>query len=373
MNDLRYKRSLRVLHGPIGALYQPSLFVLGLRELGMSVDLMRSDDSFMGYSFKVPDAIILDGSGIASTSLMDFMLYAIRTYDVFHFHSGYTLLPWDYFAGDLRLLKKLGKVIFMSRWGCRDGRTPSDFLKERGLCRVCPMYGKSCSDEIIEKRLRVEEKYADVIINHEYDFQGFNQSAIFLHGSIDLEFWKPDLEIPEKFRYPTKSTNETRILHSVGGNERGDVKGTTVINQTIEKLRRAGFKIDYQIVSGISFKDLRFHILQVDVVIDQLRYGSFGSFARESLSLGKPVIGHVLKSQRDNLPGLPIIEATTNNVEKVLVELLKQPEKIPDIGKRSRRYAEKHFDYRKITARLKNLYEEAKENNYKAENEAVFC
>jgi len=364
MKNSEYKRPLRALHAPIGALYQPSLFVRGLRENGLSADLMCSDGRFLEYSFDVKDAIILNGAKIESTSLMDFMLYAIQTYDVFHFHSGYTLLPWDYFAGDLRLLKKVGKTIFMSRWGCRDGRTPSDFLNERGLCRVCPMYKQSCTDDIIEKRLHIEEKYVDLIINHEYDFREFNRSATFLQGSIDLDFWRPDLEIPEHFRFPPKTENEIRIMHAVGGNERGDVKGTTVINQTIEKIRKTGFNIEYRAVSGISFRDLRFHILQADIIIDQLKYGSFGSFARESLSLGKPVIGHVLKSQRDNLPGLPIIEASENNLETVIVELLKRPDKILDIGKQSRKYAEKHFDYRKITARLKNLYEEAKEKNY---------
>jgi hypothetical protein len=348
-----------VLHAPVAALYQPSLFVRGLREHGVSADIMFSSDNFLEYSFEVPDAFILNDYDMGSTAHMDFILYAIRTYDVFHFHSGYTLLPWDYFGSDLRLLKKMGKSVVMSRWGCRDGRIPSDFLSERGLCLLCPMYGESCTDEIIEKRLRIEEKYVDVIINHEYDFEGFNRPAMFLHGSIDLDFWNPSLRIPEEFRFLRENENEIRILHAVGGNSRGDVKGTTAINRAIEKLKKSGFNIEYRTVSGIPFRDLRFHILHADIVIDQLRYGSFGSFARESMALGKPVIGHVLKVQRDNLSGLPIVDATVYNLEEVLIKLLSETRKMSDIGRESRTYAEQHFDYRKIAERLIGIYEEA--------------
>jgi hypothetical protein len=188
-------------------------------------------------------------------------------------------------------------------------------------------------------KLEREEQYADVIINHEPDFNEYNRSAVFLNGCIDLDFWRPDLKIPNVFRYNERWNGEIRIIHAVGGKDRGDVKGSSVVAAVVADLKSKGWNIVYNEIKGISFKDLRWHILQSDIVVDQLRYGSFGSFARESMALGKPVVGHVIAEQRAYLKDLPIVEATVETIGDVLEGLIRAPEARKDLGVRSRAWA----------------------------------
>ncbi|MBI5816649.1 MAG: hypothetical protein HZB29_13685 [Nitrospinae bacterium] len=354
----------RVLHAPIRALYQPALLTRGLREHGVEVDLLYIDadknPNYSSFTFEEPGQIILQSDGLLNPAVMEYFLSALDRYDIFHFHSGYTLFPWFYYGADLEILRKAGKKVFLSRWGCRDGRTPSDFDRDEGLCSgFCPMYGKSCTDEIIGKRLERESEWANVIINHEPDFTGTNSSAVFLQGSIDINFWRPGLRIPAEHALPAKKEGEVRVLHAVGGNNRGDVKGSAVIKGAMEDLAREGLRVDYREVTGISFRDLRYHILQSDLVIDQLRYGSFGSFARESMALGVPVIGHVSGRQRIHYKNLPVVEATVNNAKDVIRGMLLSGTERKRAGLLSRQYAEENFDYSKVTWKLAELYERA--------------
>jgi glycosyltransferase involved in cell wall biosynthesis len=83
--------------------------------------------------------------------------------------------------------------------------------------------------------------------------------------------------------------------------------------------------------------------------LDMLTYGWFGANAREAMMLGKPVICFIrpewLESVRREIPdyaeGLPIISATPDTVEAVLRDLIANPEKRRDIGRRGREFAVK--------------------------------
>jgi glycosyltransferase involved in cell wall biosynthesis len=161
-----------------------------------------------------------------------------------------------------------------------------------------------------------------------------------MHGLIDIEFWKPGLAIPGAFVYPPSPKGTTRILHAVGGHHRGDVKGTRAVRAVIAMLNEKGVSIDYREIQGIPFHELRWHILQTDIVVDQLRYGSFGSFAREALALGKPVVGHVVSFQREQLSGLPIVQAQTDTLAEALQRLAANPIQRQELGLLGRYYAE---------------------------------
>lgn len=124
-------KKLRVLHAPITVLYQPWLYVEGLRHAGVEADYVclnvQENDRWLMHSLDFD--LRLDGSWPEADELateIDFLLFAIRSYDVFHFHSGFGLVrdrPGLFRRlSDLALLKKLGKKIVMHWWGC-DRRT----------------------------------------------------------------------------------------------------------------------------------------------------------------------------------------------------------------------------------------------------------
>lgn len=345
---------MRVLHLPITALYQPSLMVNTLRSQGIKADTMLYTRTFGHHAFDVGHQIVTGNSVISSVNF-HFIAHALDHYDVFHFHSGYGYFYDSCRGKQLSLLKKLGKAVVISRWGCRDGRTPSSFHKERGLCEICPTQYTFCSDDICSQRLENERKYADLIINHEPDFMEYNEKTFYMPGMVDLDFWRPALPIPAKHKLE-KDRNALHILHAVGGNKRGDVKGTSLIEETIQELKDRGIKVVAQTVQGISFKELRYHILQADIIIDQLRYGSFGSFARESMALGKPVVGTIAPSLRKHLPDIPLQTIEDRPLISILEELASSPQRREVIGKKCRAYAEQTFCSNKLTSKLISLY-----------------
>lgn len=346
---------MRVLHLPITALYQPALMVLGLRSVGIHSDIMYHNHNLDLGPFEIEDQIII-GNGDISSAGLDFFLQAIKKYDVFHIHSGYSPLFLSRKGKELGFLAKLGKLVVLSRWGCCDGRTPSSWQIERKLCETCPIPRNCCNDTLNTMRLERENRHADIIINHEFDFNEFNNRAVFLHGFIDVDLWRPDLELPEEYQMPIKP-GFVRIIHAVGGKNRGDVKGSSAIRTAIEALRKAKHKIEYLEVQGISFSQLRWHILQSDIVVDQLHYGSFGSFARESLALGKPVVGNVIDYQRKHLSNLPIVQADSNSLKDVLKDLIINKDLRRNLGRQGRLFAINELCHINNSTKLVALYE----------------
>lgn len=351
-------KPLRILHAPMHALYQPPLFVKGLRALGHRADAMYQQPAIWSDVYPELNPIVLNTTDISSKGLA-FMAHALDNYDVFHLHSGYGPFFSSIRGNQLALLKKAGKTVVMSRWGCRDGRTPSSFNEERKLCAICPIPYSFCNDSINRERLENEERYVDVHINHEPDRFEFNNRSEYVPGAIDTELWKPGLDIPEQHRLPELPEGHLRVLHAVGGSNRGDVKGTSLVERSIDTLRAKGLKLEYHGITGQSFLDLRYYIDQSDIVVDQMRYQAFGSFARESMSMGKPVVGHVRRSLREHLPGLPLIDAAEETLCDTLERLALDRDRRESAGRASRKYALEQFDYRRVGEMLQTLYHRA--------------
>ncbi|MBF0235254.1 MAG: glycosyltransferase [Desulfamplus sp.] len=260
-------------------------------------------------------------------------------------------------------MKNIGKTVVVSRWGCRDGAIPSYVEKISGECIQCPITFNACNDDHCQNRLDAEGKHADLILNHEPDLSENNQNAKFLPGMIDTDFWNPDIPIPDKYKININK-EEVRILHAIGGNNRGNVKGTLQIKQTIEKLQEKGFNIQFDIVTGVSCNILRYQILQADIVIDQLIAGYFGSFARESMALGKPVISTLFPHRRSFFPDIPILTIEESPLTVILEELVRSPERRKIIGLECREYAKKNLSYQKLTSKLITMYQDIYEKKH---------
>ncbi|MCL5773146.1 MAG: hypothetical protein M1536_02040, partial [Firmicutes bacterium] len=156
---------MKILQAPILALYQPYSFSRALRKLGHTADYMIWDTGgfeWLSHGWDYNLEIYKEDNqrrGIlgwkkAEKDLFSFFLKALLKYDVFHFHSGFSLFPVDYFRSlpgslDLKILKGAGKKIFFHHWGCRDSRPKSSFAREcPELCSICPAnHSGLCNDE----------------------------------------------------------------------------------------------------------------------------------------------------------------------------------------------------------------------------------
>lgn len=363
INNNKTHKKPRILHCPVVALYQPYLYVKGLREIGYEADYMIHDIGNAAW-LSIDSDIDLELNGtkglhVEKTREIEFFNYAIN-YDIFHFHSGFGLLNsiyslWESLE-ELKFLKERGKKIIMSWWGC-DLRTEDvDIVYKYSTCNECLEYNKkSCKSPEKIERIKKAFKYADIHLSSG-DLVASYKDVKWIDNTIDCNEWRPFKynEIPEEFRLP--KTDKIRVYHSFGNSDiRGDVKGSYEIKKAVEKLISEGHKIEFVFFDRVSNKNLKYFQAQADIVVDQLKSGWHGSTAVECLSVGKPVIVYIRPEVKDILPPdreYPLIHATIDNIYSALKDLLDHKEKIKEIGKKSRKYALKYHHYTNIAKQI---------------------
>lgn len=108
----------------------------------------------------------------------------------------------------------------------------------------------------------------------------------------------------------------------------GPVKGTNLILPGLERLADEGV-IRLDLIRGVPSAQIPARFAAADVVIDQMRIGSYGVAACEAMAAGCTVVGHVSLAVRDDIKArtgltLPIVEATPESIETVLRQLSAQ-------------------------------------------------
>jgi glycosyltransferase involved in cell wall biosynthesis len=359
-----------------------------MRELGWRADVLHWDTHPAHEHFYHGEDFRLEGQGKAELLRhLRFYARALRDYDVFHFTGmrgmRFSHLLQDVVAqalrpGDeIRLLKRLGKKIVYSGNGCLDGVSQTAFASwgDRPVCLDCPWRERPdvCSDAGNLAWGAFRNAMADYQV-----LMGGNRADYNLDPRchevpefycLDPEFWRPDLEIPERFRL--EIPDETvKIFHGVGlfeqrsGESMRNIKSTHIYVPLIEQLNAEGHDVELMFFDDVPNKELRYYQAQADIVVDMLTFGWYGGNVREGLMLGKPVVCYLrpewLETIREEVPDfvdeLPIVSATPETVREVLVDLIEHPEKRREIGRRSREFAAKWHSAEAAARQLDSIY-----------------
>lgn len=133
------------------------------------------------------------------------------------------------------------------------------------------------------------------------------------------------------------------------------IKGTHLILPALERLQSEGI-IDLDLIQGVPSREMPARFARADVVIDQLRIGSYGAAACEALASGCLVVGHLSDTVRDRVrreTGLdvPIHEATPDTISDVLRNLAMQHDLRP-LRSEGRRFVAEVHDGRRSAAIL---------------------
>lgn len=245
------------------------------------------------------------------------------------------------------------KIIYLPS-GCRDEFTKEEFqrLDAGRVCGNCS-FSNHCDDQSNLLNLNTMQKYSKFNIGSGFSEGRHLKLDSFAWKSIDLDLWSPNLEVPDEFK--VKKDNKILIYHATSlesrlGTIEKNIKGTSYLMRAIERLKLEGYACELMYFSGIESKNVRYYMVQADIVVDQLIYGSWGSTSIEAMSLGKPTICYLRQEWKDsflrtfNLPKIPIIEADTRNIYQVLKSLLDSPLRISQIGVESRTFAMSHYN-----------------------------
>ena len=127
----------------------------------------------------------------------------------------------------------------------------------------------------------------------------------------------------------------------------------------MEKLKAQGHAIDYVRIQGVPNEEVLALFAKCDIVADQFIGGAYGYTALEAMALGKPVLSFVRSPDLVEAPTeCPIINTTPDDLEDVLLWMLRNREKLPLIGEQGRRYIQRWHTVSAVAARFGELYQE---------------
>jgi glycosyltransferase involved in cell wall biosynthesis len=294
--------------------------------------------------------------------LAKFMVYVIAKYDIIHFHSRPTFLYVDQILStynDTKWLKRLGKKIFISFWGCDVRDCEIDSKYSWSPCRTCTT-NPYCKQRA-EKVITASKKYCSKMFSSG-DLCVEYPELQWVNLAVDTSTLNPSQipPIPDKYKID-KQEDEIVIYHSFGNSkERSDVKGIKYIDRAIKNINRDGHRIKYIFIDSVPTTDMKYIQLQADIVIDQLCAGWYGTTAVECMSLEKPVIAYMRKDILDICPNknIPVINASPNTIEAKIRELISLKDDLKEIGESGRKYVEKYHDRQVVAKELLKYYRE---------------
>ena len=269
----------------------------------------------------------------------------------------------------LGIAKFLGIKLIQLPSGCLEEETKENFSKLDGgnVCGNCGWGPEVCNDEKNVARFDLVRRYADMVVGTGSHDSSQLKMTHFKYKSLDLDQWKPGLEIPSKHCLP--ETDNLRILHAFSANNRDhggkNIKGSPFIAVAIDRLKDEGYPVEYMHLTDVPSREMRYYQVQADIVVEQLIYGWWGSTGVETMAMGKPVVCYMRESWKElffktfpEYTDLPIVEANVQTIYKVLKKLVEDKDYRERTGRDARLFAEQHFDVKKNAKSLAKLLEQ---------------
>ncbi|MGQ0798267.1 MAG: glycosyltransferase family 4 protein [Methanobacteriota archaeon] len=340
-----YRPSLRVLHAPAEIAGQMSTLVQALREIGQETEgLTYPRDQ---YRFGGVQEVFPGGEPPLPQKMLrqvQVIRKAVNRFDLFHFHSGFTLLPKNL---DPIALKALGKPMVMHFWGS-DARLYKIAVAHNPWVRECL---SERNDAAKERRLRWLAKWIPVALVadaelREYVADRFERTET-IPQALDLRMYSP--------RPPNPDERRPLVVHLPSNPV---LKGSAHVLEATNRLRRR-LEFEFVLITGKLHSEALAVLERADIVVDQLLLGAYGVLAVEGMALAKPVVCHLRDDLVHRYPERPpIVTATPKSFEDTLEALLEDGERRQRLGLEGRRYAERNHDAHQIALHLSRLYED---------------
>lgn len=267
-----------------------------------------------------------------------FFVRALWRYDIFHYFFDGGLLRLTPLAGlELPFLKLCGKRIVLLPYG--SDAFVYDHISDLGWRALLMIDYAANGNKAarIEHRLRRWSRHADVVVGclvHIACLPRWDVLPLTCYP-IDTDSLTPS--------YP-RTAGPVQIVHPT--NHRG-TKGSEFVIAAVQRLQDEGHDVELHLIERIPNTRALELIASADIFIDQLLFG-YALAALEGLALGKVVISGLddgaayLPFRRYSyLNECPIVPAAPETIYEVLSDLLARREEWPEIGRRSREYAER--------------------------------
>jgi hypothetical protein len=338
----------RILHAPLDVGGHAYGLSRAERELGLQSDVAVFSSGPFGYETDIALRAGIDRPvWLRFVRRGAFLAGALRKYDLFHFNFGLTLLTVRQFGhvlDELRLLKRLGKSVFVTYQGS-DVRAAA----------ACPCGRADCLefDRYRQPAARRALRFADRVFYLNPDLREWLPGATFCpYASLD-----PREVLPS----PEPESDEIVIAHAPTD---VNVKGTRHVVAAVDALRSEGLPVHLDLIQGVSRNEVVERIRQAHVVVDQVLIGWYGGFAVEAMACGRPTLAYIRDGSPDDNPfgdDLAIVRTTAETLADDLRPLVTDRTWRLEAGAVGRRFVEEHHDPRTVASHVLAGYASAAE------------
>ncbi|MEV0289355.1 glycosyltransferase [Kribbella sp. NPDC050820] len=183
------------------------------------------------------------------------------------------------------------------------------------------------------------------------DLLDYVPNAAWCPVVVDVDTWRSDA--------PVLAHEKPVVAHAPS---KSAMKGSELIDPIMERLAQRGL-ITYRRVEGVDPADMPAVYRDADIVLDQFRVGSYGVAACEAMAAGRIVVGHIAQHVRDRVAAdtgleLPIVDATPDTVEQVVLDLIAHPERARAVAARGPAFVEQVHDGRRSAETLAAFVEQ---------------
>jgi glycosyltransferase involved in cell wall biosynthesis len=333
---------MKVLHAPANVAGQASIISRAERSQGIKSDVLIFNQDYLEYECDYNLHLNKYPLIVRLMIIFGTFIFCLFKYDIFHFHYGLSLLPFNL---DLKMYRFFNKKTLMHYWG-------SDII-QTDLSKKYTLLNEKIFDEIYpninndEKREKIKKtnSLVDVSIVGDYSLLPFSPGSRVIRQAIDL------LSLPYVGCVPKNDL--ITIIHAP---TRRGLKGTDYIISVIDQLKTEGFPIEFILVEKKPHREALEIFKKADIIVDDILQGPYGILTIECMALGKPVLDHIHESLVHHYPGLPVINTTPDTLYSNLKELIKNPNLRIVIGERGREYVETHHDSNLIARQLIETY-----------------
>ena len=341
-------KNIKVFHGLINYGSQAWLFAKCLREN----DIKALSVSYPDKLKRLNDIELLYGGNFFQKLIKHLWnwirrFYWFFTYNTFHFYYGSSLFPYQL---DLPLYNLLGKRVIMHYLG-NDVQGYKKTVEKYKWSNMPGFIGEDDPhkyDKRITRRLKFETKYVDLQIVGGPYLSEFVKNSIVIPLAIDID----------NYSYTEHPRNNTLVaLHAP--THRG-FKGTEYIIAAVNKLNSEGYSLKLNLVENAPHSKMKEEHAKADFFIDQIMAGWYGAASLEAMALGRPVICSIRESYfeyTDYGHKVPVIHADPDCIYESIKYMIENRDKLPEMGRACRKFAEDVHDVRKLTGLLIEHYQ----------------
>ena len=357
---------MKVLHLPTSVGGQAVGMSRGERAIGFDsrvLSLYGSDLRYPAdYAWRLDDRA---GAIRLAAHIAAFLCYR-SGFDAYHFNYGSSLihflnrgvLLWDlpFYASGARKVLTFNGCDARQKYPTMARSSASGSL---AACFDAACYGGMCNSGRMDRNRRAAIDKAARHIDHFFVLNPDLLGSLPVEKTSFLPYTVARFAEIAAREYPLAANGQVRIVHAP--TERV-AKGSRYVLAAVERLKEEfPGRIEMVIIEKQSHEEALRLIATADLFIDQVLIGWYGAAAVEAMKMGIPVVCFINETHLALTPArfaaeLPIVCAGPFDLIDRLRPLLRDPEQLTEIGRRSRDFVERWHDPKRLAVITAAVY-----------------